>query len=127
MEIHEEWLFKANSDLESAKVLLKNNLLDTAIYHTQQSAEKALKGYLAYQSQPIQRIHSLNVLLAFCIDLDSSFDQLRIQTSYLNGFDTAFRYPDEELMPEMVALEISINYAEVIFDFVKEKTTINQQ
>lgn len=63
MEIHEEWLFKANSDLESAKVLLKNNLLDTAIYHTQQSAEKALKGYLA----------------------------------------------------------------EVIFDFVKEKTTINQQ
>ncbi|MCU0391336.1 MAG: HEPN domain-containing protein [Thermoflexibacter sp.] len=121
MEIHEEWFYKANSDLESAKVLLQHNLLDTAHYHTQQSAEKALKGYLAFRNQPIQRIHNLNVLLANCIDLDDSFSELSTQTRYLNGFDTKFRYPDEELAPERSEVQTAINYAEVIFEFVKQK------
>jgi HEPN domain-containing protein len=121
MEIHEEWFYKANSDLESAKVLSQNNLLDTALYHTQQSAEKALKGYLAFRNQPIQRIHNLNVLLSNCMDLDNSFSELSLQTRYLNGFDTKFRYPDEELTPEITEVQMAINYAEIIFEFVKSK------
>jgi HEPN domain-containing protein len=45
MKPHEEWLFKAAQDIESARVLLdsKNSLFDIAIYHTQQCAEKSLK------------------------------------------------------------------------------------
>lgn len=31
MKSHEEWFFKAYHDLESAKLLLSNNLTDTAI------------------------------------------------------------------------------------------------
>jgi HEPN domain-containing protein len=30
---------------------------DTAIYHSQQAAEKALKGYLAFRDQPLERTH----------------------------------------------------------------------
>ena len=45
------WLTKAQHDLASARVLAESTppLLDTAIYHCQQAAEKAIKGYLVYQ------------------------------------------------------------------------------
>jgi len=41
---HDAWLAKASSDLRSAVKLSKDgdDTLDTAIYHTQQCAEKSL-------------------------------------------------------------------------------------
>ena len=44
MKPHEEWLFKADQDLKSAQLLYDSpeNLLDIAVYHCQQCAEKAL-------------------------------------------------------------------------------------
>lgn len=49
--IHEvrQWLLKADHDLRSARCLMSGDgepLLDTAVYHCQQAAEKALKAYL---------------------------------------------------------------------------------
>jgi HEPN domain-containing protein len=121
MEIYEEWFYKANSDLESAKVLMNNNLLDTAIYHTQQSAEKALKGFLVFHNQAIQRTHDLVILLDLCKNFDNAFEELRLQAITLNEFDTAFRYPNADLNPERSEVQTAINYAEVIFEFVKQK------
>jgi HEPN domain-containing protein len=34
-------------------------LLDTSIYHCQQSAEKAVKGYLVFCDQEFERVHDL--------------------------------------------------------------------
>ena len=59
MGIHEDWLLKAERDLDTAKVLLENAFHDTAIYHTQQCAEKALKGYCVYRLQPLIKTHDL--------------------------------------------------------------------
>ena len=44
---YNDWLAKAASDLISSKKLSKDDddTLDTAVYHTQQCAEKALKAY----------------------------------------------------------------------------------
>ena len=38
MKLHEEWLYKAENDLESAKLLLKSNkkLYDICVYHVHQ-------------------------------------------------------------------------------------------
>ncbi|MBF0282593.1 MAG: HEPN domain-containing protein, partial [Zetaproteobacteria bacterium] len=47
----EQWLLKANSDLNSAKALLSLDLRDTGVYHCQQAAEKALKAYLSWRLQ----------------------------------------------------------------------------
>jgi len=43
------WLIKALNDLRTARAVgnLAEGPLDTAIYHCQQAAEKALKGFLA--------------------------------------------------------------------------------
>lgn len=48
-ELVKSWLAKAQHDLGSAQLLANNAnpYFDTAIYHCQQAAEKALKAFLA--------------------------------------------------------------------------------
>jgi HEPN domain-containing protein len=47
-----EWLVKAERDLMSAEILLDHEplVLDTACFHCQQAAEKALKAFLVWQT-----------------------------------------------------------------------------
>ncbi len=65
-KVHEirQWLIKADHDLRSAERLLTGDppLLDTAVYHCQQVAEKALKAYLTLQDALFQKVHVLSAL-----------------------------------------------------------------
>jgi HEPN domain-containing protein len=76
----QQWLFKADHDLRSALRLMtpdnEDALLDTAVYHCQQAAEKAFKAYLTANEIPFPKIHLLLPLLALCNDIDASFSQL---------------------------------------------------
>ena len=121
MAVYEEWLLKAERDLDTAKALLEKAYHDTAIYHTQQCAEKALKGYCVYRLQPLIRTHDLEKILKICIGMDSSFQQLDIFATSLNGLDVRFRYPDIEFEPEDYEVADAINWSEQILDFVKIK------
>lgn len=121
MAIYEEWLLKAKRDLDTAKALLEKAFHDTAIYHTQQCAEKALKGYCVYRLQPLIKTHDLEKILNICIKLDSSFNHLDILATSLNGLDVRFRYPDIEFEPDATEVQDAINWSEQIFDFVKTK------
>ena len=109
MAIYEEWLLKAKRDL------------DTAIYHTQQCAEKALKGYCVYRLQPLIRTHDLEKILNVCVNLDNSFMPLDIFAIALNGLDIRFRYPDIEFEPDEPEVVDAINWSEQILEFVKTK------
>jgi HEPN domain-containing protein len=53
-ELVQAWLIKARHDLEAANRLKEDpdSLLDAAIYHCQQSGEKAVKGSLVYHDIP---------------------------------------------------------------------------
>lgn len=50
-QLTQSWLTKAQHDLASADVLSQSQLplLDTAIYHCQQAAEKSVKGFLVFR------------------------------------------------------------------------------
>ena len=124
MQKHEEWLFKAEHDLESAKGLFNLGLFDTAIYHTQQCSEKVLKAYLVFKNQPLPKTHNLDMLCLLCIDLDSEFDNIYLDALDLNGLDVTFRYPGAQLMPFKKDVEAAIETAEKIFDFVNQKIVI---
>ena len=121
MAVYEEWLLKAKRDLDTAKVLLENAFHDTAIYHTQQCAEKALKGYCVYRLQPLIKTHDLEKILKICINLDIDFQELDILATSLNGLDVRFRYPDVEFEPEANEVEDALSWSEQIFDFVIDK------
>lgn len=54
-ELTRSWLVKAKRDLLSAEQLAGADfpLLDTAAYHCQQAAEKAIKGFLLFHDPPV--------------------------------------------------------------------------
>jgi HEPN domain-containing protein len=121
MAIYNEWLLKSKRDLDTANALLEKAYYDTAIYHTQQCAEKALKGYCVYKLQPLIKTHDLERILTICISLDNSFEELEELSISLNGLDVRFRYPDIEFEPDKSEVTEAIKWAEEILEFVKAK------
>ena len=119
------WLLKARSDLRSARALsvLAEPATDTASYHCQQAAEKAIKGYLACRDQPLVRIHDLERLLELASALEPSFSRLETQADTLNPYATAFRYPDAlgAQFPSLAEVNIAIEHAQAIYDFVLQQ------
>ena len=55
------WLQKASHDLETAGRALHagDPITDTAAYHCHQAAEKGMKAFLAYRSEPLVKTHDL--------------------------------------------------------------------
>lgn len=123
MKLHEIWLFKADNDLKSAKKLIEGELkiLDTAVYHTQQCAEKSLKAYLSFKNEEIKKTHDIEVLINMCCKIDDTFKVLMEYGIELTPYSTEYRYPDIELMPDLKDVENAIEMAEKILDFVMKK------
>ena len=121
MTLLEQWLYKAEEDLGSAKLLLDGNFYGTAIYHTQQAAEKALKAYCVYNNLSIPRTHDLDTLCQLCKSIDVDFDNIYLYAIDLNGLDVAFRYPSVQLEPTETDVRNAIELASEILDFVKAK------
>jgi HEPN domain-containing protein len=123
MNLHENWLVKAKNDLKSAKKLMKGKdiIKDTAIYHCQQCAEKALKAFLLYNKKPLKKTHDLELLVDLCIEIDKDFDEIYDLAVTLVPYSTLFRYPDELIEPDQEDVYDAIDKAERIYSIVKEK------
>lgn len=67
--------------------------LEIICYHCQQSAEKALKAYLAYKEQEVPRTHDLTFLLDKCLQFDSSLRVLDDAAFSLSDYSVIVRYP----------------------------------
>lgn len=120
---HNAWLTKALSDLKSAKKLRMGDdeTLDTASYHTQQCAEKALKAFLAFQNQHIPYTHDLQRLLELCTKHDKTFETLLSDALDLIPYATYSRYPDDRFFIDQEEVIESIKKATNILNFVKKK------
>ena len=122
MQKHEEWLLISKKDLGSAKMLsTSDDFTSVALYHTQQAAEKALKGYLAFKQQPINKIHNLIALVKECKKLDESFSLLSDQAEALNPYITQNRYPDDYVEPTKEDVVEALENAAHIVEFVIKK------
>ncbi len=116
----QQWLAKACNDLRSARRLYSDTppLLDTAAYHCQQAAEKALKAYLVLHEVPFRKTHLLVSLLVDCEQLDPAFIDLADATEVLTPFATAFRYPGDVCDPDPADVVEAIELAETVLVFV---------
>lgn len=96
--------------------------MDTAIYHTQQCAEKALKGFLAYHDNSLSKTHDLVKLLEVCCAIDPDFNDLRLDAAVLSPFATEFRYPvDDEITIERKVVLDAVQRADKALSFVEKK------
>ncbi len=121
MQRHDHWLFIAQEDLESAKHLLVHELT-TTLFHTQQCAEKALKGYLARTNKPIIKTHDLVKLVNLCLELNNKFEIIRPLAAELTPYEAAGRYPDNTFKkPPQEKIQELIEQSEYVFKFVLDE------
>ena len=62
----EDWFAKASQDMRTARLCLADaggDLVGVAAYHSQQGAEKMVKGLLAAAGAPLRRTHDLDELV----------------------------------------------------------------
>ncbi len=121
-KVHEirQWLARADHDLRSARLLFIADppLLDTTVYHCQQTAEKAFKAYLTYQDTPFQKVHILSVLVEQCMKCDPTFEELMDIADLLTPYAVAFRYPGDVLEPAIDDAQEALDAAGKVLDFV---------
>jgi HEPN domain-containing protein len=119
--ITREWITYAISDLAAANSLSGDRTqYRNVVYHCQQAAEKALKGYLVHNSIKFDRTHDLMVLLSDCASIDISFNGARLinHCVNLNPFGVAIRYPGSVIKADYTAVKKSLNSAARIVEFV---------
>ena len=116
LELVRDWLTHADHDLRSARALaaLADPLLDTAIYHCQQAAEKSVK------DEKIPKTHDIEELIQLTAASHSAFSQHGKAAETLTPYASAFRYPGgfEKQMPSREEFDTALNDAQTIYDFV---------
>jgi HEPN domain-containing protein len=116
-----QWLDRASNDLQSARKLasVPDPLLDTAFYHCQQAAEKAVKGYLCYRDHPLIKTHNVGELVELAAAYESLFLAWLEAAEKLTPYATAFRYPPRDEEPDEERYHLAEQAAAGIFDFVR--------
>jgi len=122
MVIAQEWFEIANQDLASAKYMLNMQPVPIEIisYHCQQTAEKYLKGFLAYLGQEVRKTHDLVLLNKLCQDADIDFKQIEEDCLLLTDYGVNIRYPYPLELTEK-DMQLALKNAENIKSFIAGK------
>lgn len=85
----------AELDFDSAKFLLNMHPkpLEIICYHCQQSAEKFLKGFIAYNGGTISKTHDLLILNKECCKYYEEFKEIQNECIDLTDYGVQLRYP----------------------------------
>jgi len=119
----QEWLKYSQNDLISARHLYEDlypKQIEVACYLSQQSAEKALKGYMLFKDTEPPKTHNLIELCQICIKHDSTFSEIIDACADLTPYGVAVRYPNELAVDEVIT-KSAIDKAQVIYDFCNGK------
>jgi HEPN domain-containing protein len=87
------WLAKAAQDLRRIEILLAAEPPDPegALFHSQQAAEKAIKGFLTWHDVPFRRVHELDVIGEQCVAVDHSLSDVMSRADALTKYAWRFR------------------------------------
>ncbi len=121
---HKNWLHFAEEDLKAAILCVENEyaLIPPALVLAQQSAEKALKGYLYYKEVKPIKTHDLVKLAIRCSKFDEDFTTLLNDAADLNPHISVSRYPDSRfMMPDLTSAKILVRKSEKFFLFITDK------
>jgi HEPN domain-containing protein len=119
-ELVRSWLVKAHRDLLSAHELASAliPLLDTAAYHCQQAAEKAVKGYLLHHDVRFEKSHDIELLVSQALDIDPTFADCIEAARLLTPLAIEFRYPGDFIEPELEEFQEAYFAAQTMYAFI---------
>jgi HEPN domain-containing protein len=100
------WMHKASEDVRAAEVARAAvpPLSEAAVFHCQQAAEKAIKGFLTLHARPFRKTHSIEDVGALAIAIDPSLRSAIDRAAPLTEYAWKFRYPgipDEPALDEV--------------------------
>lgn len=106
------WLAKAQLDLRCVQADLQASppLIEDILFHCQQAAEKAMKGFLTWHGIAFARTHDLRRLVDSCVGIDSTLESVLVQAAPLSEFAWRFRYPGE---PVELSLEEALEASRI--------------
>jgi HEPN domain-containing protein len=93
-ETSRRWLAQAEHSLSTTRVLLENGLWADACFHSEQTAQLALKAFLYWRGRRFVNIHSIHALALECSKEDAQFLAVADYGSVLDRYYLTTRYPD---------------------------------
>lgn len=123
LELVQQWLQRAQSDLNvaQASLELQRPELAAVCFHCQQAVEKSLKGFLSQQGVEFEWSHALKYLLGLCAGQDKSFEQFLESAVPLAEYAVTFRYPSDEPDPTIEQAQDALAVARQVWQYVLER------
>ena len=126
------WFNKSVEDLNAAHLLMcqkSESFWGPSVFHSQQSAEKALKGFLAFKKVRFSKTHDLEILINLVLQVDPELAEILRPAGVLTKFATAYRYPEEAESPEpmtQIICEKIYALANMVCEEIKSKVSLNK-
>lgn len=97
IKLVDSWLKFARENLALARSGMKEDFAPchTVCFLCRGSAEKYLKAFLIWNGWELKKTHDLEELLAFCMDFEPEFQNLREECGLFNEYITEARYPGD--------------------------------
>jgi len=118
-----EWLRRAKEDLDAAALVLTvpSPLIRTALFHSQQAVEKAMKAFLTWHDAAFREVHNLEELGESCIRLDATLASSVTRVTVLTKYAVRFRYPGAPYEPDVEEAQESLGLAQEFVEVVLAK------
>jgi HEPN domain-containing protein len=116
------WLIKAHNDLAAGTVDHETSppLVEDSVFHAQQAAEKAMKGFLTWHGRPFRKIHDLREIGGAVIEIDSTLEPLLKRAVALSPFAGVFRYPTEMGEPTLEEAKAALALAREVYEAITQ-------
>ncbi|WP_413944427.1 HEPN domain-containing protein [Bdellovibrio sp. HCB-162] len=115
------WFAKARADLKAATYLNPSeaDFFGAIVFHSQQCAEKAIKGFLTFHNIRVFKTHDMNKLIENLLRIYPDFSEKYPALSEFTLYAVEYRYPDfEHRLPSLTSTRVSdaVNVAKNLFE-----------
>ena len=119
-ELTKQYLMRADDDLRISEIIIHEPepIYWASAFHSQQCAEKALKGLLTFHDIRAGKTHSIEELLKLCLPVFPSLVKFRENAGTLTTFAVDSRYPGPQFEITRKKAEEALETARKIYEFV---------
>jgi len=96
-------------------------LIEDALFHCQQAAEKSMKGFLTSHDSIFRRTHDLDELARACESIDPSLAEVLGPARDLTVFAWEFRYPGDFAEPQQEEAKEYLELAKSVFRLIVDR------